>query len=1045
MPILNDNNTTVEDTKLEVDAAHGVLANDTGQVEVVEGWQRTTQGGQVYFNPDGSYLYVAAAGFSGTDSVTYTALDASDNESTGTLTIDVTAAAHAPFVTAGTQLSQRHLIVTGFDQAGNGLVTTGHAIAPLSGGGYVVAVSYLDHAPGSITQLRTYDANHNLVGSAFEMGFVRDLRVVALPNGGYVAAWGTQDLNGRTVQVQVFDADGNSVAGPNIIDVPGPLDGVGAAGLLPGGGFVVLLVGTGGNYTQVFTAAGTPVGSAAPIGTEGVWSNPVVLPNGDIVALRIENDEALYVQRFHANGTPTAPGELLLPDGGTEDILTAKITPMPGGGFAASWVTVLVDNPLRVRSHVQLVDAGGNLVGILATRDLDATTAFSALVGDVTPLANGGFVVYFRGEIDQNDNIIHTAQVYDSAGHAVGGLITFAEHPPSGIVRLIALTDGGFIAMAENELNLDEPLPDVTDALQVFDNNGIRVGEIRLEDDNDGVNISRTGFQRLPDGRIVVRQIEETGATGTYRTVVQILDLSNGTSTPLVETSITFNDDASATIPISVFVPDPDGSDIVERIDVAGVPAGWMLSHPSSTAVLVGGVWQVSGSGIAQGGAIGLLLTPPPDTTGSATLTVTAHTREMANGDTSVSVPVNLDLTFVAENRANGTVIADLDDGSGSTFTLVDGAGGRFAVSGSDLVVANGVALDFELAKSHAVTVRITESGGSSLLKTLVVGVTNVTGSPTDDAFNAPAGTASQFEGGGGTDTMTFGFKLTEATVTYSGTAVIIDGPGGSHTALAGFERFVFTDGTVNNNDGSPLIDDLFYYSQNHDVWNAHVDADVHYNVTGWKEGRDPSAFFDLSIYLSANPDVAGTGVNPLTHYDTTGWKEGRVPSLTFDGRAYLDANPDVKAANIDPLWHFLAIGASEGRQPVAPTELIGPNGFDFGYYLAGNPDVAAAGIDPFWHFQTTGWKEGRDPNALFDVDGYLAAYTDVAAANINPLDHYNTHGWREGRDPSLGFDTASYLAANPDVAAAHVNPLTHFLSTGRHEGRSAIADGIWS
>ena len=31
---------------------------------------------------------------------------------------------------------------------------------------------------------------------------------------------------------------------------------------------------------------------------------------------------------------------------------------------------------------------------------------------------------------------------------------------------------------------------------------------------------------------------------------------------------------------------------------------------------------------------------------------------------------------------------------------------------------------------------------------------------------------------------------------------------------LTGFEVFKFTDGTVHNDDGSPLVDDLFYYSQ---------------------------------------------------------------------------------------------------------------------------------------------------------------------------------------------------------------------------------------
>ena len=61
---------------------------------------------------------------------------------------------------------------------------------------------------------------------------------------------------------------------------------------------------------------------------------------------------------------------------------------------------------------------------------------------------------------------------------------------------------------------------------------------------------------------------------------------------------------------------------------------------------------------------------------------------------------------------------------------------------------------------------------------------------------------------------------------------------------LTGFEKFVFTDGTVDNSDGDALVDDLFYYAQNHDVWNAHADADAHYHAFGWQEGRDPNAFF---------------------------------------------------------------------------------------------------------------------------------------------------------------------------------------------------------
>lgn len=81
-------------------------------------------------------------------------------------------------------------------------------------------------------------------------------------------------------------------------------------------------------------------------------------------------------------------------------------------------------------------------------------------------------------------------------------------------------------------------------------------------------------------------------------------------------------------------------------------------------------------------------------------------------------------------------------------------------------------------------------------------------GSPGDDTFTAVTGNSS-YEGGLGRDTIIFDFKLVDAQVSYVGNAIIIDGPS-SHTVLNGFEAFQFADGTVDNKDNSPLIDDLF-------------------------------------------------------------------------------------------------------------------------------------------------------------------------------------------------------------------------------------------
>src|SRR4051794_29164271 len=93
------------------------------------------------------------------------------------------------------------------------------------------------------------------------------------------------------------------------------------------------------------------------------------------------------------------------------------------------------------------------------------------------------------------------------------------------------------------------------------------------------------------------------------------------------------------------------------------------------------------------------------------------------------------------------------------------------------------------------------------------------------DSFVAPSGT-NTINGFGDTDTVSFNFRLVDATFSWVGNQVVIDTPT-THLTVTGIEVFQFTDGTVNKNDNDPLVDDLFYYSQYHDVWAAGADADT--------------------------------------------------------------------------------------------------------------------------------------------------------------------------------------------------------------------------
>ena len=261
-----------------------------------------------------------------------------------------------------------------------------------------------------------------------------------------------------------------------------------------------------------------------------------------------------------------------------------------------------------------------------------------------------------------------------------------------------------------------------------------------------------------------------------------------------------------------------------------------------------------------------------------------------------------------------GLSVADPDAGAGpinvalsvghGTLALAALGGAGVAGSGTSAVQITGTlaAINATLAGSNIVytpttdyfdndlLTMVTNDGGNTGIGGALTDIDTVAinlhthrfGTPNDDSFVRdllPTGDIRIDALGGFGDTITFNFRLTDATVRYVGNTIIIDGPS-SHTVLTGFEKYEFTDGTVDNNDGSPLIDDLFYYSTYHDVWNAHVDADGHFATFGWHEGRDPSAFFSTSTYLSVYPDVAAGGGNLLTHFHDNGWLEGRVPSI---------------------------------------------------------------------------------------------------------------------------------------------------------------------
>lgn len=98
---------------------------------------------------------------------------------------------------------------------------------------------------------------------------------------------------------------------------------------------------------------------------------------------------------------------------------------------------------------------------------------------------------------------------------------------------------------------------------------------------------------------------------------------------------------------------------------------------------------------------------------------------------------LNPGIASVNENSAAGTVVATLsttDPDAGDTFTysITTNPGGKFAISGNQIVVAPGAVLDFETQSSYNIIVKSTDAGGLSVSRQITVSI--------DDVNEAPSG-----------------------------------------------------------------------------------------------------------------------------------------------------------------------------------------------------------------------------------------------------------------------------------------------------------------
>lgn len=215
-----------------------------------------------------------------------------------------------------------------------------------------------------------------------------------------------------------------------------------------------------------------------------------------------------------------------------------------------------------------------------------------------------------------------------------------------------------------------------------------------------------------------------TNDEGTFRAevVVRVVGINDQ---PSAVADVAMTDAETATqVEVLANDTDPDATDllVIESVDSTGTTGRVSLTSGGAVLYNPAGQFTTLGAGASATDSFSYTISDGYGGTSSAQATVTVR------GLNDAPLALAISQTTVSETSPAGSVIGTLtatdpDEGDTFTYALIDDAGGRFAVDGDRLVVADASRIESEQAQSHDLIVRVTDSGGLTFDQALTVQV----------------------------------------------------------------------------------------------------------------------------------------------------------------------------------------------------------------------------------------------------------------------------------------------------------------------------------
>ncbi|WP_112662086.1 M10 family metallopeptidase C-terminal domain-containing protein [Microvirga flavescens] len=529
-----------------------------------------------------------------------------------------------------------------------------------------------------------------------------------------------QDTFQDQIRMLIRNADGSQTAPAQVVfSVSSALSNPAAARLEDGRFVAVFFQGAGATGTlkaRILNTDGTPAGAEFVVAAgERIGTSKVVaLPDGGFAILHAHQgaEASIQVRCFSASGAAAGdPFTVTEPGIGLNDLSL-----LADGRLMLSWTSVANMSEATVR--YQILDPRTQGIDLTGTAGNDQY--FGSAFDDYIRGAGGSDEIIGAAGNDTLDGGEGSQNTLDGgAGNDV-----YFIHNASDVVR----TDPSGLDTAHiyREDYTDEEL-----ALAILSLHGKGIENVIVENGTGGGNTPPT----VPEIQGDVASVNENTTGETVIATVRSGDSQGDPFTFVLTVNpgnrFTVNSNGRIILQGPVdFEQDPD-----LLIETDGTGRKYFLIEVKAQETGPGGL-------------------------SSGTTAIKVYINDV--GEAQVPPDVNLTANSVNElagkDTAVGTLIATDPNNAGAVFQyrLIDDAGGRFAIEGNRVVVANGFKLDFEQARTHNVMVEVRDGSGNVFSKVLTLNVLDINpettaGSPFDDIFKGGAKN-DRLGGGAGND-----------------------------------------------------------------------------------------------------------------------------------------------------------------------------------------------------------------------------------------------------------------------------------------------------